>query len=229
MIFFLRFVVLLLWSSHFYALSISPVRANLSLQEPITAVTVTNDTGEPLVLQLHLVKWFQPNQHNLEVATDDLMVTPPIFTLKPYASQLIRIGLDEAQAQPVEQAYRLKIEEVRSTFRSKQHGIQFVLNISIPVILGATAPLKEDIRWTVIRSKKSTQLRAKNNGNNVVFISRIALLNSASRNSVKPFNTFTYLLPGSTALWPLPSLSSSVKPYRIEALVNNHTVTADAL
>ena len=73
--------------------AVSPTRADLTADRAIAALTVRNTGDEPAVVQLQTVAWSQDHGTEVMIETQDLLASPPIFTLAPGAAQIVRIGL----------------------------------------------------------------------------------------------------------------------------------------
>src|SRR5262245_58348027 len=71
--------------------NVSPVRVELSAQSRTQALTVRNDGAEPSVVQVQLYEWSQEAGQDILRPTGELLVSPPVFTVQPGQSQLLRI------------------------------------------------------------------------------------------------------------------------------------------
>ena len=72
---------------------VSPVRVDLSARKATAAMTVRNDSDQPVVIQLQTVAWSQAGGQDSTTPTSDLIATPPLFTLPAQSSQIVRVGL----------------------------------------------------------------------------------------------------------------------------------------
>src|SRR5258708_1161321 len=88
-------------------LSISPVRLDLAAEHPIASLTLTNSGNQPTIFQITPKKWTQSNGKNLLTNTDEILVTPPIVTILPNSSQVIRVGLMVNPDNNSETSYRI--------------------------------------------------------------------------------------------------------------------------
>lgn len=102
--------VLLVPLSH--AVIISPVQLDLSIKNPIASFTVTNDSAVTLTYQSSALSWVQIDGQDIQVASDDLIVTPPIISIIPKRSQVFRVALFKPSPQVVEQSYRIIMEDI---------------------------------------------------------------------------------------------------------------------
>ena len=96
------------------------------------AVTLRNTGLETVVIQAELMSWKGKEVYS---PTNELLVNPPIFTLKPNTTQTVRIGTTREEPPQVEQAYRLFLQEVPLTLskskRNQLNGLQVALRISM--------------------------------------------------------------------------------------------------
>ena len=85
--------------------------------------------------------------------TRDLLVSPAVFTLPQNGSQLVRVALRGAPADPTrELSYRLILQEVPQPANPDFSGLQVALRLSIPVFVanaGATGPA---LAWSAAAS-----------------------------------------------------------------------------
>jgi len=64
-------------------IGVSPVRATLSANQKIEAITVRNNGTEPMSMQLEVMNWSQQDGNDVFTPTRELLVNPPIFTVPP--------------------------------------------------------------------------------------------------------------------------------------------------
>lgn len=211
-----------------YSLSISPTRVDLNAREPVATLSLMNDGVEPLILQLHATKWTQKEGKNITTASDDMLITPQIFSLKPKESQLVRLGIEDLNLiASVDKAYRLIIQEVKPPVRTNTNGIRFVLNISVPVIINANSPRVDAIEWSFKKNKSSElSIQAENKGNKVIFINQMTILSTHDDFVIPTFSTFNYLLPGSKTIWKL-YVANQLPIRKILATIDNNLVMHD--
>ena len=95
------------WAGSF---QVGPVSATLTADQPVAALTVRNTGGAPAVIQLEAMAWSQAAGKDTYVPTSDILATPPIFTVAPGASQVIRVG-SRAPGVQEERAERLFLRE----------------------------------------------------------------------------------------------------------------------
>ncbi len=93
---------------------IRPVVVELAARQRAAAISVTlGDTARaPVRLQAELLRWTQDLEGRpITVASNDLIVSPPLVELQPGQRQVIRVALRAAPSNE-ELAYRLILEDV---------------------------------------------------------------------------------------------------------------------
>lgn len=183
------------WSGSF---SISPVRIELSPQDTTAAVTVTNTGDEPASIQLRVFNWRQEANEDRLDPTRDLIATPPLFTIPPGESQIVRVGLRRPPQSAVEVPFRAIFEEIPGPPRPQSApGLRINLRISVPVFYSPKEELKAVLAWRLSRTLPGKMLlTVRNSGEASAQIGELAL---ARAGDAKPFveqKNFAYVLPG---------------------------------
>jgi fimbrial chaperone protein len=207
----LRFIVLLFCSLpvlvYAGSLQIQPVQVNLSQQQPITSLTLTNSGSSPMIVQASVKRWEQKNGNNSYEKTSDLLVTPPIMTIAPHVTQIIRLGLTNAPNSQQELAYRLYLQEVPPYHEpnSKHKGVLVLLRIGIPVFVAPlVATAQPDLHWQLQRiNVKQVRLRLTNNGNAHAKITELTLSQQGRSKPLLTQPTLSYVLPQQSFTWLL--------------------------
>src|ERR1700722_9498766 len=107
--------------------SVNPWRVVLSAARPVAALEVHNDGAEASVVQLDLVAWTQGDNTDVYAETGELLATPPILTLPPGGSRVVRIGLGGAPDRARELTYRLYIQEIPPPLATDFQGMRMTL------------------------------------------------------------------------------------------------------
>mgnify|MGYP003624291451 FL=1 len=184
--------------------SINPVKLELSHQGETKIITVRNQGEHSAVMQVDVVAWEQQAGEDIYKTSRDLLASPPVFTLEPGASQVIRLGQRKTVASSREKAYRLFIQEVPSAVAEGNVGLQMALRISVPVWL-LNDSLKEsqpDLQWYAEKRDKHTLLLSvKNNGPRHIHLSKLNVATTNSAASLYSKKLFTYVLAGTSHHW----------------------------
>lgn len=176
--------------------SITPVRIDIAAGRRAASLEVENTGGASAQIQAERYRWKRDNggDDDLE-ATEEFMVSPPIFSLAPGQKQIVRVLL-LAPSDPVnETAYRLILQEVAQG-DPPPNTIATVLRISMPVFVTpkGAAP---DVVWSLARDGGALHLVAENRGRAHAFI------NSVRTERGDALKVDGYLLPGEKRQWPL--------------------------
>jgi len=182
------------------SLTITPVRLTLTAGRTAGVVTLINNGAEATLVQLELVRWSQVDGAERLEPTRELLATPPIFTVPPGGSQVVRVGLrGPAPASSHELSYRLLLQEVPSATAGSSQGVRIALNISMPVfvvpaMLQSSAPT---LSWRARRIDGGLLLRADNDGPLHVQLTGLSLAGA------RPLAQFqgAYVLPGAYREW----------------------------
>jgi len=179
--------------------SVNPVRVTLSAKQPVAAITVRNSDVEPTVVQLEATVWTQVDGKDTQVPSNDLLATPPIFTLPPGGSQIVRVGLRGARKVPGEVTYRLSLREVPSS-QLATTGLRVALHISMPIFVVPATPVAPEIKWRATREEEGkVRITATNTGNAHVQLGKLDLL--AGGDVVGSRSIAEYVLPGNARYW----------------------------
>jgi fimbrial chaperone protein len=134
------------------ALRVAPTRVELSRDKLTSTITVSNTSAQRTLLQVEAKSWSQYSGRDEYLATDEIIVSPPIFSLDPGAEQIVRIGrrrglnADEAGR---ELAYRLFVKEVPTAASDRPQGLNVVLQIGVPMFATPPSATEAELSWTL--------------------------------------------------------------------------------
>lgn len=119
-------------------ISVTPVGIGLAAGRDRVAVHVANQGQEAVVMQVEAVAWSQVDGQDRYAPSRDLLVNPPLFSLAPGRTQVLRVGLRRPPDGEREQAYRLLLREVPPPGRvaapeGGQGNVRVLLQIRLPV------------------------------------------------------------------------------------------------
>jgi fimbrial chaperone protein len=211
--------------------AVSPVRVALSAATPVASMTVRNDGAEATVVQLEPVAWSQKDGKDQFAQTREVLATPPIFTLNPGGSQIIRVGLRRAPDPHRELTYRLFLQEVPAPPRAGFQGLQVALRLSVPVFVRPGVPAAPMLQWQASRSGDgSVKVGATNVGTAHAQISRLNVSTSGGA-AMGQLHVSTYVLPGERQEWIVkaPRTPSSGDSLRLSAQTDAGEMKADVV
>ncbi|GKS68773.1 pilus assembly protein [Nitrosomonas sp. PY1] len=167
-------------------------------------MTVQNKTDKPSIIQLNVVSWQQTMGEDYYLPTREILATPPIFTIPPGSSQIVRLGLQRQPENIQELAYRLFLQEVPQS-SAREGEINIILRFGIPIFV---APDDNDahplVEWrAVLVSPKKIRLEAINSGNAHIQITNLTISEKEFSSSAIYQKGMFYILPKQKRHWYL--------------------------
>lgn len=184
------------------SLSLQPIRIDLGAKTPTAVLTVRNGGKSATVVQLSLVKWTMADGKDVHTPSQDVIATPPIFTVPAGGKQIVRLGLRHPAAAPTEGAYRLIVQQPPS--EDPDHpGVKMMLRLSLPVFVAPAGSPAPKLAWRLTGlGNGSVKLEAINTGNVHVRLNQVTL-STADGKAVWKAKRFDYVLPGATLAWTI--------------------------
>lgn len=200
------FLLLVLFSTPCAAdIVVSPVRLLMTYGKDTTTVNLTNNTEKMILFQVEPFLWTQDEGDDKLNATKEIIAMPPIFTLEPGKTQMIRIALRRPRAEKQEITYRIFITQVPDETVRASQGIHTNLRISVPIFVRPKGSAKPQIDWQVRKIGDSQlKLMVKNTGNAHILLGTVQLF--PDKGSEEPFyeNAISgYVLGGQSRSWTL--------------------------
>jgi fimbrial chaperone protein len=176
-------------------LRVDPVRLEISPDRRTATVTVRNEEQTPVTIRVYALTWDQVDGEDRYGETDAIIASPPIFTIAPGATQLLRVGLRTPSAGG--RAYRIIVEEVPA---ASPGGIQVALRLNLPLFAMMQAGAPGDLSWSASRQANgSWSLEAVNRGARYV---RLEPSDVAAATGIAEDSTaFGVVLPNSRRRW----------------------------
>ena len=183
--------------------SVTPVRIFMKAQDRAVAVTLTNESDAPVVLQADLYAWAQtPDGTDELVPTEDLVLSPPIVKLGARAKQVVRLARLRPADASRQLTYRLIMREIPEVTAPKdQVQVTVALALSMPVFITPT-PAKRGVVCDASRGEADTLNVACANRGSAYAQLREVVVKQGER-VVGRFQGGTYVLPGSRKVLPV--------------------------
>src|ERR1035438_6906638 len=112
------------------SLSVLPVNIFLSPGEKATTLTVTNQGTSQTTIQIRAFAWNQQGDDDQLTTSDEVVVSPPLASIAPGASQVVRLILRKTP-QGREAAYRVLIDQIPPP--AEAGVVHIVLRMSLPI------------------------------------------------------------------------------------------------
>jgi len=188
--------------------SVNPVRVTLSASQTVAAVTVRNEGTEPTVVQLETSSWSQSDGQNVLVPSTEILATPPILTIAPGTSRIIRVGLRRAPDAQRELTYRLFLREVPPPTPLAQ-ALRVALLISMPIFVDPPHKPAPEIHWRAVRTKDGQiRVHARNSGTAHVQLGQLDVALAADGKIVATQSMSEYVLPDNDRAWTVVAKSA---------------------
>lgn len=119
--------------------SLSPLRVHFDASQQSGVVQVQNIGEHAISMQVEAREWSQSEDGTDQYeSTSDVLAVPPIFSIEPGETQLVRVGMLADQSTEKELTYRLFLTELPQPLDdSRRRQLRMRLRISMPVF---TAP-----------------------------------------------------------------------------------------
>jgi fimbrial chaperone protein len=156
------------------AITLTPVQVELSPAKQSELIAVTNDSDDPLRLQVEVFAWDQRTDGETDLQpTKDILAFPPLLALAAHETKRIRVG-STASPGPAEKSYRMSVQELPDqTTPQGPAAVRMLTKISIPVFL-QPGPVKTAGRIEAEKVKNGTwTLRVLNTGTRRFVLSEI--------------------------------------------------------
>lgn len=175
---------------------INPVQINLPAGLQSTSLRLTNSEAEPVSVRVATYAWTQVDGRDLYGPTGNVIASPPIFTIPPGKTQLVRIGLRQRGGAG---AYRVIFEEIPRQ-RPIDGQVQITLRLNLPLYVLPKSGGKADLHWTAWRdSAGDVVVEGRNRGTLHHQVAALAADQGGARTILS--TEMGVVLPGSARQW----------------------------
>ena len=179
-------------------LEVNPVLLEINANRRTATVTLRNQEAVPVTIRAYPLGWRQAGGGEEYAETTAVIVSPPVFTIAPGATQLVRVGLRSSAG--ARQAYRLILEEVPDA--NPGNGIRVALRLNLPLYAMIPSGQASAVRWSAWQESGSWVVEAANSGPGYVRLSHDVAQEATGIRAGNDVN-FGTLLPGATRRWRL--------------------------
>jgi len=211
------------------SLRVTPVL--IDAQSPVLSgsLTMSNNGGKPMTVQVRVFKWVQQNGENLYMPARDIAVSPPMIILRPRTDSVLRVVRTSGEPLTREEGYRLVIDQLPDSVLRRKNGagISFVVRHNIPVFFSPPGEFEPQLAWKAVPVKGGYQVFAINSGTRHIGIAEVRLLAGATVLG-KLDGLAGYALAGSTGSFFVQARAGG-KPDRIQAVDTNRLPIDDMI
>ncbi|MEE4453857.1 molecular chaperone [Novosphingobium resinovorum] len=200
------------------SLSVMPVRVDVAAGARFCSLTLGNDADRPVTVQVRGFAWSR-DEGGADILTPDegFVVNPPIATIAPHASRLVRCSLPAgAKADPgagTEKQWRLIVDELPDPTQAQPGVVQTLLRISVPVFRGGETAAPQ---FTASVDGKGLRLSNAGTGHAKVIAVTLEGTGEGAGAPVTLDKTF-YLLAGGAQVVPAERLPHGLATIRVRA------------
>lgn len=209
-------------------LQVAPVKIDFSPQQNAAGIGLTNPGDEPMYGQVRVYHWDQNANGDVLTPAKDVVASPPMIKVAARGQQFIRLVRVDHQDAPVEQSYRLLIDEIVPPDTPQEKGISIRMRYSIPVFISAKADSSEpDLNWRVQWRDNQWQLSVDNRGISHAQVGALSLITASGEDIVVSKGLLGYALAGRARQWPLPIKTAQglSGPLKIKVSLNGRAYT----
>ena len=185
--------------------SIDPLLIRFEGNNRNAVMTITNSSLKDLRFEIKAYAWDQtpPDGEMQLTPTSDVVVFPPLVTMKPRAIQRVRIGTTAAQG-PIEKSYRVMFEELPSGAAPEGAATVAVrTKVGVPVFLEPAKPTVRDRIESVRFTRRTVEVVLQNTGTAHTMIDSVIVRGMGGPDEAlfeEPLHGW-YLLAGKTRVW----------------------------
>ncbi len=195
------------------ALSVLPVNVFFVAGQKATTLTVTNQGTTETAVQIRAYAWNQPDGNDQLTNTDAVVLSPPLASIAPGATQVVRLILRQSP-QGREATYRILVDQIPPP--AEPGIVHIVLRLSIPIFAMPAARALPHVQFHLERDADHLFLVGINDGLVHEAIRDIVLTTSDGRQLKTDAGASPYILAGTTRRWPIAAQGSL--PLQSEAL-----------
>ena len=208
------------------ALQISPVLVELAPTQGASGIMLRNPGSTPIYGQVRIYGWEQADGDDVLSPTEVIQASPPIIQVPPGGEQLVRLVRVSKDAPPLQQGFRLIIDEIPDPSSPGVNGVVLRLRYSVPVFVAGMTPSPEpELAWRVERSGGDWVVRLSNSGSRYAQVAALQILNAAGKPVAEVEGLLGYALANRARQWSIPAKQGAAGPVKIRAMINGDTVT----
>ena len=177
---------------------VNPVQINLLADRQSASLKLTNSDSAPVSVRVATFAWTQVDGSDVYTPTNNVIASPPIFTIPPGQTQIVRIGVRN-RAGP--RAYRVILEEIPRDQPVKGQ-VQITLKLNLPLYVLPKGRANADLAWTAWRDRSGDMIvEGRNRGSLHGQIVELAADQGDRRHILS--SQMGVVLPGSARQWKI--------------------------
>jgi fimbrial chaperone protein len=187
------------------SLAVLPVNVLLLPGQSATSLTVTNHGDKETSIQIRAYGWSQKGDDDQLAPSSEVVVSPPLASIAPGATQVVRLILRQAP-QGREATYRILIDQIPPP--AEPGVVHVVLRLSIPIFAQPLTRATPDVQFHLEREGEQFFLVGVNDGLHHEAIRDIVLMTGDGRQFKAGSGASPYILSGVTRRWAIATQGS---------------------
>jgi len=179
-------------------LSVWPVNIFLPPGQRAATLSVTNSGNSVTGIQVRAYAWNQKDGDDQITATRMMIVSPPLASIPPGATQVVRLVLRQLP-QDRESTYRILVDQIPPL--AEAGVVHMVLRLSIPIFAQPKIRVTAQVQFHVENHAGKVVLVGVNSGFSHETIRDIVLATSDGRKLKTVSSSSPYILAGTTQYW----------------------------
>ena len=180
------------------ALTVMPVHIQMPPGQKAATLSVTNAGATETSIQIRAYAWAQPDGNDQLMTTDAIVASPPIATIAPGATQIVRLILRRAP-ESREDTYRILLDQIPPP--AELGIVHVVFRISIPIFAEPKTRAVSHLKFHLERSAQQVFLTASNDGVVHEALHGLELTTNDGQKLDSDFTGSQYVLAGATRRW----------------------------
>jgi fimbrial chaperone protein len=204
--------------------SVDPLLIELNGQTNSAVLSITNPTAKELRFEIKAFVWDQtPPDGTMQLtATQDVVIFPPLVSIKPRMTQRVRVGTTVASG-AIEKSYRIMVEELPTgDVKPVANQVAIRTRIGIPVFIEPTKAVRSGSIGNVAIKNRTVSVTLTNTGSKHVMVDEVVIrgMVATDEQSFEQSMQGWYVLAGKSRTWQYtfkPSQCRTTKFIEIEA------------
>ncbi len=209
------------------SLKVSPIMIDLPAGAGGSIFTLETDNKEGVAVQVRVFRWSQADGGDKLEKTEDVVVSPPMLTVRGGAPSTIRLVRVAKSPVSGEETYRVFIDEIPDRKKLQAGSVALAIRQSVPVFFAGIDVRPASITWRAVERRGKLVLEASNAGQKRMKLFRLAVTDEKNHDLVKN-GGLAYVLGGQTKAWELSGAGAG-KVLTIKAESDMGTVNASAV
>jgi fimbrial chaperone protein len=201
----LLIVLLAAGAARAQSLRVMPVNIQMLPGQNATTLTVINEGSAVTAIQLRAYAWNQSDGTDQLTDTDELLASPPLASIAPGETQVVRLVLRRAP-KGREATYRILLDQIPAA--AAPGMVQVVMRMSIPVFAEPATRAVPHLQFHIESNAGQAWLVAVNDGLRHEAIRDSVLSASDGRILNTGAGASPYVLAGATRRWPIAAQAS---------------------